>query len=425
MVDEHIGDAQANDPNPHAFLGQQFEHARAESAPQHIVLNRDHQWALARGLQQQLAVQRLHETRVDDSRMDPLFGQQVPRFERMPRHRPDAHQRDIRTLAQPAPLADFKPPGGLGHVGRRLRVPAREPQRDRTAFMQRGGVRHVAQLFAVHGRHHYHPRNHAQVTQVERAVVRRPVGANQPAAIEREKHRQLLNRHVVNDLIDRPLQERRVDADDRPQPVAGHPRGRSHRVLLGDAHIVGAIGKLFLEAELQTRQPGPLQHRGRDGDDAIIAPGGLAQRVNEHLRQRRRTGLLGRRPPVQRIEVRWRAVVLDRVGLGVGPPLALLRVQVQQDRTLAVADLLQQRHQVLQVMTVQRTEVTEPECLEQLARQDQILHRLLEPIADLQQLVAGRQPADQLADLAPLLVVDRMRHDAVERVGKRAHILRD
>ena len=103
------------------------------------------------------------------------------------------------------------------------------------------GVEHVAALVGVGGRHHRQVRHRAQVGVVEGAVVGRAVAADQAAAVEREQHRQVLDRDVVDQLVVAALQEGRVDRHHRAHALAGEARGEGHRVLLGDAGIEIAI----------------------------------------------------------------------------------------------------------------------------------------------------------------------------------------
>ena len=91
--------------------------------------------------------------------------------------------------------------------------------------------------------HDDHVREHAQVAEVEHAVVRRPVGAGEAAAVEHERDRQILQRDFLEDLVVRPLQERAVDVDDRPQAGLGLAGGEGHGVGLADAGVEEAVGE--------------------------------------------------------------------------------------------------------------------------------------------------------------------------------------
>jgi hypothetical protein len=93
--------------------------------------------------------------------------------------------------------------------------------------------------------------------------VGRTVGADQTGAVHGETHRQLLDRHVVDDLVVAALQEGRIDGAERLHPVGGETGGEGHRVLLGDADVVGAVREGLSEQV----QPGARRHGRGDGDD--------------------------------------------------------------------------------------------------------------------------------------------------------------
>src|SRR3546814_11192513 len=80
-----------------------------------------------------------------------------------------------------------------------------------------------------------------QIGDVETARVRRAIGADQPGAVDRETHRQVLDRDIVDDLIVGALEEGRIDRAERTHPLRGKPRGDGHRVLLGDPDVESAI----------------------------------------------------------------------------------------------------------------------------------------------------------------------------------------
>ena len=69
-----------------------------------------------------------------------------------------------------------------------------------------------------------------------------PVGADQAAAVDGEDHRQVLQGHVVDQLVVGALQEGRIDRDDRLQALAGEAGGEGDGMLLGDADIEVAVG---------------------------------------------------------------------------------------------------------------------------------------------------------------------------------------
>ena len=96
--------------------------------------------------------------------------------------------------------------------------------------------------------------------------MRRTVGADQAGAVEREAHRQALDRHVVHDLVVGALQEGRVDRAERLVAFGGKPGREGHRVLLGDADVEGAMRERLAEDV----DAGAGRHRGGDRDDPVV-----------------------------------------------------------------------------------------------------------------------------------------------------------
>ena len=100
------------------------------------------------------------------------------------------------------------------------------------------------------------------------AVVRRAVGAGQAGAVEAEDDRQVLERDLLEDLVEGALQERAVDVDDRPHAGLGHAGGEGDGVALADADVEEPVGEVVADLlELV-----PLAHRGgQDGDLRVVA----------------------------------------------------------------------------------------------------------------------------------------------------------
>ena len=115
--------------------------------------------------------------------------------------------------------------------------------------------------------------------------MRRPVGAGEAGPVEHEHDRQVLQADLLEDLVERPLQERAVDVDDRSAAHLGLPRGKGHRVRLADADVEEAVGE-FLAHRLELvalahgrgehRHPFVAPHAGADrgaGDVGVGAGG--------------------------------------------------------------------------------------------------------------------------------------------------------
>ena len=67
--------------------------------------------------------------------------------------------------------------------------------------------------------------------------MRGAIAADDARAIEREQHRQVLQRDVVDELVVGALQEGGIDGDDGAQAFAGEARRERHGVLFGDGDV--------------------------------------------------------------------------------------------------------------------------------------------------------------------------------------------
>jgi hypothetical protein len=92
------------------------------------------------------------------------------------------------------------------------------------------------------------------------------VGADQAGAVDREAHRQVLDRDVVHDLVVGALQEGRIDRAERLVALGREAGGEGHRVLLGDADVEGALRERLAEDV----EAGARRHRGGDRDDLVV-----------------------------------------------------------------------------------------------------------------------------------------------------------
>ena len=279
LVLEHVGQAhraklEAGVDQP--LVAGQSQHVRAEAADRRFLDRHRH---LVRGQQpaDQLLVERLGEAQVGDGGRQALGLEHVGGLLRLFQPGAERQDRNLLALADDAALADLQ---RLRDLGQRHAAPvaARIADRDRPAVVQRHGMDHVHQLGLVGGRHHDEIGQGAEIGEVEAAGVGAAVGADQPGAVHREAHRQVLDRDVVHHLVVGALQEGRVDRAERPMPCAARPAGEGHGMLLGDADVEGPVGK----DRLDLVQPGARRHRRGDGDDLLVARHFRLQRLGEH-----------------------------------------------------------------------------------------------------------------------------------------------
>ena len=89
-----------------------------------------------------------------------------------------------------------------------------------------------------------------------------PSGPTTPGAVQEHRHRQVLERDFLEDLVVAPLQERAVDIDDRPQPGLGHAGRHGDRVRFANADVEEAVGELVADRLEHVA----LAHGGGDHD---------------------------------------------------------------------------------------------------------------------------------------------------------------
>ena len=211
----------------------------------------------------EIDVERLDEAHVRHRRVELLRGAE--------RRLDHAAEREDRDPVRPprrraAHLALAHRQRGHGRGDRNAGTAAARIANRRRRVEHERRVEHLPAFVLVRGRHHGHVGKAAQVRKVEGAVVRRAVGADESRPVDREHDGQILQRHVVDQLIVAALQERRIDGDDGLHAVAREARGEGHRMLLGDADVEVAIGKFLREAD----EPRAFAHRRRDPDEARI-----------------------------------------------------------------------------------------------------------------------------------------------------------
>ena len=248
--------------------------------------------------------------------------------------------------------------------------------------------------------------------------MRGPVGPHQAAAIQREHHWQILQRHVMQQLVVGALQEGGIDGHHRHQPVTGHAGCKGDGVLLGNAHVEVALRESLLELH----QPRPLAHGGRHRHQSRLDLGHVADPVREHLR----VGGLGRRrerplDALGRIELAG-PVVEHRIGLGQLVALPLAGDDVQEQRPVHLAQVLQRGDQRIQVVPVDGPEVREAQLLEERGRHQHALGVLFQLAG---QLVHRGHHRQHLPRHVACLHQRPRRQDARQVVVHRAHRRRD
>ena len=242
-------------------------------------------------------------------------------------------------------------------------VAARIAERAGAVVDRHGGRNHVHELRLVGRSHEDEAGQAAEIGDVERAGVGRPVGADQTGAVHREAHRQRLDGDVMHHLVVAALQEGRVDRAERLVAFGGQARRKGHGMLLGNADVERAMRERLLE----DIDAGARRHRRGHRDDAIVLARFLDEAFAEHLGVGRRIGLRLGLLAGGDVELDDAVILVGRL-LGGLVALALLRHDVDQDRPfLGVAHVLEHRQEVIEVVTVDWADVIEAELFEHRA----------------------------------------------------------
>ena len=162
------------------------------------------------------------------------------------------------------------------------------------------------------------------------------IGTDQAGTVDRKNHRQVLQCHIVDDLVVTTLQKSRVDGHHRPHALASHACRQCDCVLLGDAHVDIALWETLVKLD----HARALSHGGRDADQTRICLRHVAKPLTKHLRERGlglRGGFL---QPHRWIEFAG-AVISHRIGFGQFVALTLFGDHMQELRSLEVLEIFE------------------------------------------------------------------------------------
>ncbi len=231
---------------------------------------------------------------------------------------------------------------------------------------QLGGVHKVAQFPLVHGSGDDKPGNGAQESQVKRPVMGRSVFSHQTRAVKAEHHRQFLQGHVVDNLVVGTLGERRIDIAERHHALRRQSGGKGNGVLFGDAHVEHPFRHLLHHhVERASRR-----HGGRDAYDAWIGFGQFDDGFSENvLIFGREAQIDARRNELARPHIEFSGRVVKGGGFfGFFQAFPFLGNDMQQLGALNGLEVLQHFHQGMQVVPVDRAEITEIQGFKKIAR---------------------------------------------------------
>ena len=206
------------------------------------------------------------------------------------------------------------------------------------------------------------------------------IGTDQARAVQRQHHGQLLQSHIVDQLVVGALQKGGVNRHHRSQALAGHARGKGECVLLGNAHIVVTVGK----AAVKLHHARALAHGRGDGHQLGVLRGHVAQPLAKHLGEGGFGGHGGWRQTHLGVEFAG-AVVGNGVALGELIALAFARDHMQKLGPGQVAQVFQRGNQGVQIMPINRADVVEAKLFKQGGGGDDVLGLLFKTAGEFKQ----------------------------------------
>ena len=275
------------------------------------------------------------------------------------------------------------------------------------------------QLAEVGGRIHRGVRDVAQHRHVVQALMRFAVIRDDAGTVDGQHDVPVHDRGVIEQLIERALQKRRVHGEHRDQSPARQAGGEGDGVLLGDADVEKAGGEPPREA-VEARA---LLHGGGDRDDAVVLLAQTAHQLAEAGGERLAPGCGLARFGREAAD----AVIHIRAFFRLRIALALDRGHMQQHRAADAARRQQCLRQIGQIVAVHRPHVVKAHVLEKRGvgehrALDALFHVVDEGVDRLADQRDMRQKVRQ-----PLLPV-HVAHAGAQMgqiAGDEAHVLAD
>ena len=150
----------------------------------------------------------------------------------------------------------------FGHIAANALTP-RIPQSNGATVVRSHCGHHMHQLGLIGGGHDGHVGQRREEANIERPRMGCAICTDKPCPIDAEPHRQILQRHIVGNLIVPALQKAGIDRAEWFQPAGRHPGRKRHGVLFCDTNIKHPI-RIDLLHHIKAR---PTGHGGSDGNN--------------------------------------------------------------------------------------------------------------------------------------------------------------
>ena len=125
-----------------------------------------------------------------------------------------------------------------------------------------------------------HIGNSCQVGKIKDSLVGLSIATHQPCTVNGKYNRQILNTHIVQDLVISSLQEGRVDCHHRLHASCCQPCRKGYRMLLRNSHIEESV---FIHVT-EPLKPCTVRHSGRNCHHFLITLPQLTHYSRENIR---------------------------------------------------------------------------------------------------------------------------------------------
>ena len=222
------------------------------------------------------------------------------------------------------------------------------------------GHQHPLQLGFILGGHHGEIGDGAEIADVVLALVGGAICPDNASPIQNKGDRQILDAHVVDQLVKGPLQEGAVDRHHGLETLTGHAGCHGDGVLFGDANVEILIGQGLLEQV----EAGAGGHGGGNAHHCRVLLTELDQGLAKYLAVARRFRFAGGVSLAGCQVEGTLGVVANLIGLRIGVTLALSGGHMHQHGPFSAMGLLKGAHHPGDVMAIDRADVGEAQLLE-------------------------------------------------------------
>ena len=278
---------------------------------------------------------------------------------------------------------------------------------------------HVRQLPFILGRADMHVGDGGEIGQVEDSLMGLPVASHQPGPVNGKDHGQILDAHVMQNLVVSPLQEGGIDGDHRLQSARRKPCRECHRMLFRNPHIKKPV-RIGVAEPFQARA---IRHGRRDGHNLVISLPQLHHDGGENIRV---VGLHFLFQRHARLHVKGlRPMKTGRMPFRRRISLPLFGEHMDENRVLSALRFPDHPHERRRIVSVHRSQIGHAHILEQHARNHQLLQAVLRPPDSGHNRIPVFGVADGVINAVLHIQIGVGGADIAQIFGNAAHIFRN